>query len=434
MGKKIVRYCCIAMLCLGVFCPVAAQQVEAPHSRKYYDSLFMAYTGDVKSVPFYKRLSLSTNIIDWGLATPNASLEIDLSGKKRNRYSILFSGKWNPEISNHTKTPRWSYDLTGVRGELRRYWRTGNQEGVKLPVIERDTTLWGPFSKLSYLRRRYLSSRYVKHSRYWRAYYLGLYGAYNKFSVFIDGEGKQGKAASVGLSGGWSVPLYKHFDGSGWDVDLGASVGVMMTAYNKYKYRKDWDGYEYLGHKMRHIVPYPMVSDVHISLVYRLRTIDNKALYGATRFMLREERRAERENMRLNKIAERNEKADSTMRYTDINVLIDKSKSQLALYTDTTSYYYEVLKAAIEYTEYDIEDLRTNNEWQFKREVLMRNLEYYMNLANEMAPEAQRTDRAEREAQRKKNEKLRLKEEQKQTKIAKKQAKKERKKKKGKKE
>ena len=392
------------------------------NSRHYYDSLYVAYTGDSVNVPFYRRLSFHTNLIDWAIATPNASVEIDLSGKKRNQYSLLFTGKWNPATKNHTISPRWVYNVSSVKGELRRYWRTGNQEEVSLPAIERDTTLWGPFSKLSYLRRRYLSSRYVRHPRYWRAYYLGLYGAMNRFSICIDGDGKQGDAYSFGLSGGWTVPLYKHLDGSGWDIDFGVSAGVMMTEYDEYKYVRESACYEYIKTQPRSVMP--MVQDVHISLVYRLRSIDNKALYGATRFKLREERRAEREAKRLAIIRWKQEQADSTLVFHDINEVIDAAKNQLALYPDSTQYYYEVLKAAVEYTEYDSKELRFDDkEWEFKREVLMRNLKYYMDVTNEMVPEELRTDRLEREKQRKKDElqkqkedKIRAKEEQKQAK------------------
>ena len=397
------------------------------------DSVYVANTGDSIRVPFYRLFSFHTNAVDWALATPNVTLEVDLSRRQKARYSLLFTGKWNPATKNHTISPRWVYNVSTVKGELRRYWRTGNAEDASdIPAIKRDTTfwhqialdttLWKPWSKLSYLRRRYLSSRYVQHPRSWRAYYLGIYAASNRFSLCLDGDGKQGNSYSVGLSAGWSVPLYKHLDGSGWDLDLGISGGLMMTAYDEYRYERESGCYVFTQSKER--FNHPMVQDVHISLVYRLRTIEKKALYGATRFAMREERRQAREQVRWDKKQEEIAHVDTVINYGPINNALAQSKEQLALYTDTTAYYYEVLKAAIQYTEYDKanSDLINDPDRRFKRDVMLRYLEYYMHLTNEMAPESQRTDRAEREAQRKKAELQRLKDEKREAKEAERQA------------
>ena len=352
-------------------------------------------TSDSLRVPFYRLFSFHTNLVDWVLMTPNMSVEIDLSNRQSSRFSLLFTGKWNPaKNTNH----RWAYNVSTIKGELRKYWRTGNQEKVSLPVIERDTTLWFPLSKWSYYRRKHLSGRYLIHPRYWRAYYVGLYGAYNQFTIYLNGDGKQGDSYACGLSAGWSIPLYKHLDGSGWDLDIGASAGLMMSAYDQYS-RKS--GKSVLTNKKERFI-HPMVQDVHFSLVYRLRSIDKKVLYGAERFVMREEKRALREAARLKKIEARYDRADSVMRYSEIAAVMMKSKNQLALYTDTTSYYYQVLKVAIDYTERNSVDLRYDTEWRFNQEVLIRNLEYYMNITNEMAPEDQRTDKPKRKKMRKK--------------------------------
>lgn len=367
-------------------------------NRHYYDSIFAKRTGDTIPVSFPRMISLHTNIIDWVTTTPNVTVEFDLSPFKRTCYSILITGKFNPNIDVNTTHLRWVYNVIGVKGEFRKYWRTGNVEEASIPtVIEPDTTLWKPFSKISYFRRRYLSGRYVKKPRYWRAYYIGLYAAYDKFSICLDGSGKQGDAISFGLSAGYSVPLYKHLDGSGWDLDLGISIGAMITSYTKYEYYRESGCYVFAGDKPRHIVPFPVPHDIHISLAYRFRTIDRKALYGATRFMLNEERRALRENYRVMKIEEERARKDSILRYSDIRTVLTDADAQLAKYPDSTAYYYLILKGAVDYTEKNIEDLKTDDEWQFKRDVLGRNLEYYMNRANELAPEHLRYVRPVRE-------------------------------------
>lgn len=394
-------------------------------NRQYYDSIFAKSTGDTIPVSLPRIISLHTNIIDWVITTPNVTVEMDLSRLQRSCYSILITGKYNPKISNNTINSRWVYNVTSIKGEVRKYWRTGNLEEASIPYsIEPDTTLWGPFKKISYFRRRHLSGRYVKNPRYWRAYYLGLYAAYNKFSICLDGSGKQGDAISFGVSAGFSVPLYKHHDGSGWDLDLGFSVGAMITSFDKYEYYRESACYVYTETKPRHLLPYPMFQDIHISLAYRFRTIEKKALYGATRFMLREERRALREEYRRRLIAEKFERKDSVTRYSDIRSTLSKANEQLALYSDSASYYYTILRGAIEYTEKNIEDLRFDDDWKFKRDILSRNLNYYMKVANDFAPDHLRTDREARAKARAKEEKLRQEEERKKAKEAEKAAKK----------
>lgn len=381
----------------GLFCwCVLLLFATTVHAKTVYTTLEnVGNTSDSLRVPFYRIFSFHTNWVDWVMMTPNMSVEIDLSNRPSSHYSLLFTGKWNPaKNTNH----RWSYNVSSIKGELRKYWRTGNVEKVSLPVIERDTTLWSPLSKWSYFRRKHISGRYLVHPRFWRAYYVGLYGAYNKFSIYLHGDGKQGDSYSFGLSTGWSIPLYKHLDGSGWDLDIGASAGLMMTAYDQYRRESDKN---VLTHKKDRFI-HPMVQDIHFSLVYRLRSIDKKVLYGAERFVMREEKRALREAARQKKIEARYERADSVMRYSEITAALNKSKEQLALYSDTTSYYYKVLKDVVDYTERNSVDLRYDTEWKFNSDVLIRNLEYYMNITNDMAPENQRANRPKQKKIRKK--------------------------------
>lgn len=415
--------CIILCWCVGVFTAMAQKTTKVPTWHEL-DSLFDVTTGDTIPVALPRIISIHTNIIDWVTTTPNVTVEIDLSRLQRNRFSFLLTGKYNPQINYNTIQPRWVYNVASVKAEFRKYWRTGNLEQASITnTIELDSTLWKPLAKLSYFRRRYVSGRYVENPRYWRAYYVGLYAAYNKFSICLDGNGKQGTAYSFGVSAGFSVPLYKHQDGSGWDLDLGLSIGAMITSYKNYKYIRESGCYEYTGTKSQHVLPYPMFQDIHISLAYRFRTIEKKVLYGATRFGLQEVRRDSLRNNRGVKINKLIEHKDSVKRYTDISAAIENARKQLASYSDSTSYYYIILNGAIGYTEKNIEDLKTDNQWQFKRDVYRRNLEYYMHIANEMAPEHLRTDREKREKERLKAEKLKIEDEKKKAKEAEKMAK-----------
>lgn len=406
--------------------------------RHEQDSVYKDYMrkmGDSIPLPLYKLFSFHTNVVDWVLATPNVTVELDLSPRRHTSYSLLLTGKCNPASKTTNFHPRWVYNVSSLKGEIRKYWRTSNpdvanyQEGeVSLPTLERDTTLWGPFSKLSYLRRKYVSARYAKRPRYWRAYYVGLWAAFTKFSICLDGDGKQGDAYAGGVSAGWAVPLYKHLDGSGWDLDMGISAGLMLPSYQEYKYYRESDCYAFQKWHFRdkkNPKPEPMLQDVHISLVYRLRSIDKKVLYGSKRFELREERRRRREEDRIERAALVAEGKEIKSRYSGINTRLAQSKEQLALYTDTTAYYYEVLKTAVDYVEKDDNyvDLLTDPQWEFHTEVWKRYLEYYMNLTNEMVPEELRTDRFEREARHQKEEKKQQKNADKAAKEAEKQAK-----------
>lgn len=408
--------------------------------RHEQDSIYKDYMrkmGDSIPLPIYKMFSFHTNVVDWVLATPNVTVELDLSPRRHTSYSLLLTGKGNPKGKSTNFNPRWVYNVSSVKGEIRKYWRTGNgevaadQEDAKIPALDRDTTIWGPFSKLSYLRRKYVSARYVKRPRFWRAYYVGLWAAYTKFSICLDGDGKQGNAYAGGVSAGMSVPLYKHLDGSGWDLDLGASAGLMLPAYQTYKYYRESGCYAFQEWHWRHFRDQhqlnfePVLQDLRVSLVYRFRSIDKKVLYGSKRFELREERRRRREADRVAIEALKVEGKEIKSRYTAINRKLEQSKEQLALYTDTAAYYYEVLKTAIDYVEKDdnYANLLFDSQWEFHTEVWQRYLDYYMGITNEMVPEELRTDRSEREAHRIKAEKQQQKEADKAAKEAEKQAK-----------
>lgn len=424
--NRLLQVICLSLCLFATSSYATAEEVTIVPTRHELDSLLKVTTGDTIPVAIPRLISIHTNIIDWITTTPNVTVEIDLSRFQRSRFSILLTGKYNPQINYNTIQPRWVYNVSSVKVEFRKYWRTGNIEIASIPdtnKIEPDTTLWKPLAKLSYFQRRYISGRYVKYPRYWRAYYIGLYAAYNTFSICLDGSGKQGSAFSFGLSAGFSVPLYKHHDGSGWDLDLGLSVGAMITSYKKYKYVSEYGIFEYENTKPKHLLPYPMFQDIHISLAYRFRTIEKKVLYGATRFHYKEYRREILERNRLVKIHAKAEREDSIMRYTDIYKTLSKAHEQLALYTDTTSYYYTILNGAIGYTEKNIEDLKTDDKWKFMRDVLTHNLGYYIKLANDLAPEHLRTDIEQREKDRIKAAKLQKQEEKKNTKTAEKAAK-----------
>lgn len=342
---------------------------------------------DTIKAPLHGLLSFHTNIIDWALTTPNVSVELDLDRRKRNCISLLLNAKYNPQ-THHSFNPRWVYNISSVRGEIRKYWRTGNFENAKYPeIVEQDTTTWFLPRTTGYYYRKYMSGRYVKRPRTWRAYYLGLYATYGNYSICLGNEGAQGKYGSVGLSFGWDIPLYTHYDGSGWDLEYGVSAGP--TLYNKttYDYYDESGCYLYGKHQPKKWMPL-MVQDIHVSLVYRFRTIAKKVRFGADRFARHEEKRLERIEARIQRAKDEKERMDSIAWEQDVDKALADAKLQLSQYTDTTSASYVLLKTELKRVEKDIRETKTEVKAQgdMMREVLAMELSYYQQKARELDP------------------------------------------------
>lgn len=277
----------------------------------------------------YKRLSLHTNVVDWVLTVPNVGLEIDLNNTKLNNRSLLVFGKFNGQMK-HDVAPKFIMNMGGVRLEYRKYWRTGREsnefthyEYVMLNLHKPDTLyrevlktdeydstyyVWEPYfskkdsahmaeydgdryrnSMYSYYHnaRRFISTRTITDPRNWRAYYIGLFGAFDKYAFCIGKKGEQGTRLAAGATFGWSIPINSGKIGheGGLDLDLGLNVGAPFAKYERFKYNDD--NYEYCGFayyekdnaKTRDkwsFDPRFILQDIHLSLVYRFRSIGNK--------------------------------------------------------------------------------------------------------------------------------------------------------------
>jgi len=373
----------VLFLHLLAFTPANAQNNLAASD---YDASHVE--SDSVRIPLYKLVSFHTNLVDWTLTTPNLSLELDLDTRKRSRVSLLLNGKYNPQTW-HSFNPKWVYNLTSVRGEIRKYWRTGNVESAVYPeYVERDTTLGFLPRNLSYYRRKYVGGHYNKHPRSWRAYYLGLYATYGEYNIFIKGYGSKGKYASVGLSYGWDIPLYQHYNGSGWDLEYGLSAGPTFYTRTKYDYISDTGKFVDVSSQGRTFLPV-MLHDVHVSLVYRFRSIDKKVRYGGDRFARREIRRLDNIEERLRKMRERKERMDSIAWEQSVESALASAKAQLATYTDTTSISYVLLKTELERVEHDIRESKTDTDGEFVREVLGDELSHYQQRAQDLDPDYQ---------------------------------------------
>ena len=295
MFKRIVLY---MMLC----CSFVA---ESLYSQKIS-------SGDKKAdmLPIWERFSFHTNVVDWAILTPNLGVEWELSGSSENRFSILLNGKYNWNTKN-TVNPRTVYNLSGISVEGRRYWRTS---GSARKIEKRDTTLSIASGIFMKMRRNLFSGRVCESPRDWRAYYLGLYLSMDNYTIAFGKEGKQGQSYNIGVSSGWSIPLYPLKNGHCLDLDLGCTLVAKFTEYNKFRYKEDDGCYVYAGTRKAHFVPFPVVQNIHVSLVYRFRSISTKVKGGEIRYEEWEKRQAEKQKRRRDRIDSLFLKQDSIQR------------------------------------------------------------------------------------------------------------------------
>ena len=107
-----------------------------------------------------------------------------------------------------------------------------------------------------------------------RAYYVGPYAAYDKYSVKFGDTGYQGSAIGAGVAFGYTTPLYLYKNGNSIDLELGTALGVASVEYDKFGYNNEDKCYTNEGSEDAKILP--MISDVHLSLVYRFDPIKNQ--------------------------------------------------------------------------------------------------------------------------------------------------------------
>ena len=195
----------------------------------------------------------------------------------------MFSAKWNGN-TKHTFKPSWVYNRMELRGEFRHYFRTEPGGSIR----RNDTTKVGFKDYINY----YFGKR-KKNPRIWRAYYWGAYASYGDYSIKLAKEGKQGSYVSVGGSFGFGIPLYTYKQNS-LDFEIGGSLGFVFTKYDAFTHDAESDCYPLLPEKSKtwHIKPYPVPTNLHVSFVYRFRSIKDK--YKAINHERVEKREAER--------------------------------------------------------------------------------------------------------------------------------------------
>lgn len=212
-----------------------------------------------------ERFSYRTNSLGWLLLCPNVGVEFDLRAGDYNKWTIGADILYNWNTSETSVNP-YVYDLGQITLEGRKYYRT------KRGIAHRDTTQ-GAF--LSWFK--YLTRLERKKARTWRAYYWGVYASATKYSFKFSEVGRQGFAYSAGVSFGYGIPLYVMGKGT-LDLEVGGRLGVVMTKYDAYTADFESNCYPLLPEKSKdmHVVPFPLLTDFHVSLVYRIKSIRSK--------------------------------------------------------------------------------------------------------------------------------------------------------------
>lgn len=290
-----------------------------------------------------KRFSIHTNVVDWATLVPNIGLEFDIKPSVRNNYSVSIFGKFNGASShgklvynvNGIRVEGRKYWRTGKYGKDDKYYKDFEnlcsdtasayfnvdtmaayryyadelghkakdlgidlrslRETSEMTQAEKDSLdfaedslmldnskfrLWF-YNTYNKVRRNYLSGRTLDNPRNWRAYYFGVWAGIDSWSISLTGKGTQGNGMGIGISGGYSIPLFpqKYPHEGSLDLDLGLTVGLRAVKYDAFTY--DQTTQHYLLDPDRSspswkIVPYPVIHEIRVGLVWRFRGIKRK--------------------------------------------------------------------------------------------------------------------------------------------------------------
>lgn len=213
-------------------------------------------------VPFKDRISFRTNTVDWILTMPNVAFELDLSGSPYNRVAIALSAKGNwPNC--HYSSPRLVYDMYNVKLELKKYGRTS----ARFESGDGKRSFGEVLSDMFNLR--------VKNPNFWRAYYWGLYVDMGGYNIKFSETGHYGQYLGFGLTLGYGIPLIQYKRGA-LDLELGANIGAVYTKCNSYQYDNDGNRIDNEPESVKKFLPYPVLSELRVALVYRFSSIKNK--------------------------------------------------------------------------------------------------------------------------------------------------------------
>lgn len=305
------------------------------------DSTYTFWNDSLKARNFFQQFSFRFNAVSWALGVPHVGVEFDVTPKASNRVSLMLEGYYKPRSAWGTNNRRFTYNVGAVAGEIRYYWRTGGKQTIQRTVDNKnyggthglkefhnyklgqtvvkdgkETIIGIPDYKIAsrynltdslgkivgdktdtinthwWLWRlwqpaRYkLTGRYVAHPRVKNLYYVGLRGGFEQYHWQLGPKGHQGKDVYAAVTFGVVRTLARFNNGSYLNLDMGGGIGVEYASYSKLGYNTETNCYVFQEHTGRHFTPYPVVKDLHVSLVYSFRSADQKThnIFGVKRF------------------------------------------------------------------------------------------------------------------------------------------------------
>lgn len=355
-----LRGAVVVVMLLGATTLMAQEDQKvtiSPEARAYFEA--MASKKDTTAQQliykwqrdrFYKRFSIHSNLLDWATLVPNIGIELDLKGTTRTNWSLLLTGKFNGSHEHGTLR----YDVGQVRMEGRHYWRTGKQgmrryhdEYVRLYTDPDDTLRYNGDSLSSRIynlyhrvRRNGFSGRTIDNARNWRAWYVGAWAGYDSWNIAARYKGNDGRGIAVGGLFGYTIPLLpqRYPKEGSLDLDLGALVGLKMAKYDAYTLEEDVTANKLArvddvanSNTKWGIVPFPIVQDIHLSLVWRFRGIKSKV----DRSLIDDyERKIEKFQARADKRKSAQDSVLAVRRHTADSLMVRN-----AFVADSTSYW-----------------------------------------------------------------------------------------------
>lgn len=236
-----LRHQCVLMLVLLL--PLAASAQVADNSRRV-DTLSLA-----------ERISVRTNLVDWGLLVPNVGVEFDIRNTNWNRWAVNANFRYRPRTSS-TYVRGIVFNIFEATLEGRVYWR------------ERKCTPTGYLSPHRHWWDKLWSCRNMLPSHPNWVFYRGGYVTYSKYSMLWGGgEGRQGTAYMAGVTWGFVKPFLAFQNGNSVDMEFGFSAGIMYNKYDTFRADRENNCYPITGHEDGKWGP--MLRDLHVALVYR---------------------------------------------------------------------------------------------------------------------------------------------------------------------
>ena len=234
---------------------------------------YSAMGKDSLNVPFKDRIAIHTNSVGWLLMTPNLGVEYSFIQNDLKKVSALLHGRYNPN-SLKSYNPNLVYNIGGARAEVRWYYRTRYVSKGEMDLDSLETAKHGAFRAFwNKLTTRPYSLWAKQNPNRHRAYYVGPYAAFDKYTIKLSKTGYQGYAFGLGATLGYSIPLYHYRNGSAIDLELGFSAGLSMSMNDMFTYNDEVDCYEYAGSNSLHVVPFPVIQDARVAFVYRINSI-----------------------------------------------------------------------------------------------------------------------------------------------------------------